>query len=504
MATCRVPRTVSVKAPPAKPAVVVVTKSDFISVVQPVSASTWASTVPISVPSLSNAGGAVTVAATNDQGQAPPAALRGKRVVTMSTRKNARQWARLRMLCCTGTDAVSLAPAAFSVIAELVPNASSALFLTTHKGVPQARVHEDCPEHVTQLCLHHDSGLFDGPNDPTYPRLYSGPRKVGQMLAPPANYYRSNTYQLLIRASGHHHSLDGRLEVDRQRLGMIWLFREPGAGFSPRETADMARITTYFEHALRASRPAWDEEDRAVECEAMLVANARGNVLFASPEAQQLLNAIPLVGTEWPDRRRLPPVCLRLIDILRDDASHPGRMPAISLPLPGGTLEVRAQWLGAPGGDDAVEAMAAEQLVGIVLTRTTPMSLRIWRNLEGAALSPTQLEVAYWMAMGSGRESARARMSISEAVLRDCVKAIYDRLQTTGRGAGGEIQLTDGIAALLGEETVYAYAFEGRRYDCGSKLGYLEATVEFGLRHEHLGDRFANYLAQLVADRLRR
>ena len=82
--------------------------------------------------------------------------------------------------------------------------------------------------------------------------------------------------------------------------------------------------------------------------------------------------------------------------------------------------------------------------------------------------------------------------------------AIYDRLQTTGRGAGGEIQLTDGIAALLGEETVYAYAFEGRRYDCGSKLGYLEATVEFGLRHEHLGDRFANYLAQLVADRLRR
>jgi len=81
---------------------------------------------------------------------------------------------------------------------------------------------------------------------------------------------------------------------------------------------------------------------------------------------------------------------------------------------------------------------------------------------------------------------------------------IYDKLATTGRGAGGEIQLTDGIAALLVEETVYAYAFEGRRYDCGSKLGYLEATVEFGLKHEQLGDRFANFLARLVADRLRR
>jgi UTP--glucose-1-phosphate uridylyltransferase len=79
--------------------------------------------------------------------------------------------------------------------------------------------------------------------------------------------------------------------------------------------------------------------------------------------------------------------------------------------------------------------------------------------------------------------------------------AIYRRLETTGRGAGGEIQLTDGIAALLAEETVLAYAFEGRRYDCGSKLGYLEATVEFGLRHPELGRSFGEYLRRLVADR---
>ena len=80
---------------------------------------------------------------------------------------------------------------------------------------------------------------------------------------------------------------------------------------------------------------------------------------------------------------------------------------------------------------------------------------------------------------------------------------VYDKLATIGRGAGGEIQLTDGIAALMHDEPVYAYAFEGKRYDCGSKLGYLEATVEFGLKHENLGDQFANYLARLVADRLR-
>jgi UTP--glucose-1-phosphate uridylyltransferase len=81
--------------------------------------------------------------------------------------------------------------------------------------------------------------------------------------------------------------------------------------------------------------------------------------------------------------------------------------------------------------------------------------------------------------------------------------AIFDKLATIGRGAGGEIQLTDGIAALLADEAVYAYAFEGKRYDCGSKLGYLEATVEYALKHPTLGEPFANLLARLLEARLR-
>jgi UTP--glucose-1-phosphate uridylyltransferase len=76
---------------------------------------------------------------------------------------------------------------------------------------------------------------------------------------------------------------------------------------------------------------------------------------------------------------------------------------------------------------------------------------------------------------------------------------IFDRLENVGRGAGGEIQLTDAIAALLGSEAVHAFRFEGKRYDCGSKLGYLEATVEFGLKHPELGAAFSDYLRQLEA-----
>ena len=70
-------------------------------------------------------------------------------------------------------------------------------------------------------------------------------------------------------------------------------------------------------------------------------------------------------------------------------------------------------------------------------------------------------------------------------------------ISNIGSGAGGEIQLTDGIAALMGEEPVYAYRFQGKRYDCGNKLGYLQATVEFAMQHPKLGKAFRSYLDEL-------
>lgn len=73
---------------------------------------------------------------------------------------------------------------------------------------------------------------------------------------------------------------------------------------------------------------------------------------------------------------------------------------------------------------------------------------------------------------------------------------IFDLLESTPRGAGGEIQLTDAIAALLKEEQVMAYQFRGERYDCGSKLGYLKATIEYAMQHEELKGEFLQYLRE--------
>ena len=76
--------------------------------------------------------------------------------------------------------------------------------------------------------------------------------------------------------------------------------------------------------------------------------------------------------------------------------------------------------------------------------------------------------------------------------------AIFDKIKKTGRGAGGEIQLTDAIADLLNDETVLAYEFEGTRYDCGSKLGFLIANVELALLNSELKEGFSAYLKALA------
>jgi UTP--glucose-1-phosphate uridylyltransferase len=77
--------------------------------------------------------------------------------------------------------------------------------------------------------------------------------------------------------------------------------------------------------------------------------------------------------------------------------------------------------------------------------------------------------------------------------------AVFEDLAKIGQGAGGEIQLTDGIARLMQREPVFSFEFEGKRYDCGSKLGYLQATVEYGLKHPSLGKEFARYLRDMAS-----
>jgi UTP--glucose-1-phosphate uridylyltransferase len=92
-------------------------------------------------------------------------------------------------------------------------------------------------------------------------------------------------------------------------------------------------------------------------------------------------------------------------------------------------------------------------------------------------------------------EQAPSRMGVSGRYI--LTPAVFDHIRNNPRGAGGEIQLTDGIARLIDTEGVHAYSYKGKRYDCGSKLGFLEATVDFALKHPEVGQGFRDYLQAL-------
>lgn len=92
-------------------------------------------------------------------------------------------------------------------------------------------------------------------------------------------------------------------------------------------------------------------------------------------------------------------------------------------------------------------------------------------------------------------EVAPSRMGVAGRYI--LTPAVFRHIRSQPTGVGGEIQLTDGIAGLMAEEGVYAFQYSGKRYDCGSKEGFLEATVELALQHPEVGAYFRNYLENL-------
>ena len=224
------------------------------------------------------------------------------------------------------------------------------------------------------------------------------------------------------------HVLEVRLGPAANPLGTLTLLRDDGPAFNTDDEEDLGRVANYFDYALRnaAAAAAGNGLLGVIEDEAMLLATTNGDILFLSDSAGALLDQLASQEQQVFDRRSLPPFCLRLVESVVYGERYPWRLPAGTLELAGGVLEARAQWMSA-GSYDAIHS----RTVGIFLKFVVPMPLRIWRALGSVELSPQQMEVAFWMGLGGGRDAARSRMDVSDAVLRDCVKAVYEKFGCT-------------------------------------------------------------------------
>ena len=119
-------------------------------------------------------------------------------------------------------------------------------------------------------------------------------------------------------------------------------------------------------------------------------------------------------------------------------------------------------------------------------------------DLEGAEVSPGEAAKIHQMVEKPALEDAPSDLAVvGRYVLSE---KIWDLLEFTPPGAGGEVQLTDAIAALMKTEQVDAYYMKGKSHDCGSKLGYMMANVEYALRHPELAGKFKDFLKETLAE----
>jgi UTP--glucose-1-phosphate uridylyltransferase len=156
---------------------------------------------------------------------------------------------------------------------------------------------------------------------------------------------------------------------------------------------------------------------------------------------------------------------------------------------------------GKAGGPGVLKQMAdvfAKQQASVLAVQEVPLAqVHRYGIVAGERISD-QLVSVQKMVEKPKADVAPSRLAVAGRYI--LTPAVFDRIRAGGRGVQGEIQLTDGIAGLLASEKVLAYSYEGKRYDCGSKEGFLQATVELALEHPEVREDFRNYLKNLKLD----
>ena len=153
---------------------------------------------------------------------------------------------------------------------------------------------------------------------------------------------------------------------------------------------------------------------------------------------------------------------------------------------------------GKAGGPGVLKQMAdvfAKQQASVLAVQEVPLAQVHRYGIVAGERMSDQLVSVQKMVEKPKADVAPSRLAVAGRYI--LTPAVFDRIRAGGRGVQGEIQLTDGIAGLLASEKVLAYSYEGKRYDCGSKEGFLQATVELALQHPEVQEDFRNYLKNL-------
>jgi DNA-binding CsgD family transcriptional regulator len=305
------------------------------------------------------------------------------------------------------------------LLREFVGADAGALFWMDENGLPEGFFHEDSPVGARDLFVNEFERLFMGPDELNVAILArlkgSG---AGHLLTPPASYLRSNTFNLLVRPSGHRHALDLRIDHEGRPRVIVLLFR---SGTDPFEETDLATLKLAAGPLRRSlSGNPQDAQWEATLLEGHALIDASGtSLLMMSEGARRILQTTNSVGQDIQLEGPIttPPRFMR--HLCSDIAA--GRATRGCVPIPDGRLVITPERLNTPVGDQSAILMTMQ------IER--PRNLRWVERLLELALSPRQRGIMLEAAFGHDRTEVAARTGTSAEAMKKHLGAIY---QETG------------------------------------------------------------------------
>ena len=164
---------------------------------------------------------------------------------------NKRRWPELDLLCRAGVGIAPIAPAVCRTLREIIGADAASLFWLDDHGMPAGLFHERAPDAALDLFVNDYGRLFTGPSEINVSQIAAmGGQPVGRLLNPPRDYFHSNTFNLLVRASGHFHTLDLRVDAANRPCAVVMLFREERTPFQGDDASYLVQALPYLRRAF--------------------------------------------------------------------------------------------------------------------------------------------------------------------------------------------------------------------------------------------------------------
>lgn len=337
-----------------------------------------------------------------------------------------RRWLELQLLCRKGIGLAAIAPPVCRLARDIVGAEAASLFWLDRDGMPLGFYHEDSPADTRELFVNEFDRLFVGPDEINVFALARMTGAVcGNVMRPPTAYFRSNTFNLLVRPSGHHHSLDLRVEDAQGGRAVLLLFRGPHPAFTDAE----ARMLTMFEPLLRRAGVAGIAQQWQADASTtgyLVIDTQQDRIVAISEAAEAMLRQSNLVGQRLSLNGPLL-TAPRFVAELCETTLRVGKA-VTDIAVPAGRLHADAIIMRAPT-DPFTSVFPPPPQVLVTLRHEMPVGVALIGPILERHLSPLRSEILLYAASGGARESVAQTFSLSKEATKKHLSEIYRALE---------------------------------------------------------------------------